>query len=92
MEKTQYSYGERLAIAMIPMCSSEVKLRLRALLSKVSLPAVWQYDVERLYRDSLKGHESEKISLIVCNEIGTHKIDRLTVPEYYKLIKTAYGG
>lgn len=92
MERTQYSYGERLAIAMIPMCSGEVRLRLRPLLSRFGLPAVWQYDVERLYRDSLRGNESEKLSLVTCNEIGAHKSDRLTVPEYYKLIKTAYGG
>ena len=92
MEKTQYSYGERLAIAMIPMCSGDVRIRLRALFTKLGLPAVWQYDVERIYRDSLKGNESDKISVIMCKEIGSHKTDKLTVPEYYKLIKTAYGG
>ena len=55
MEKTQFSYGERLAIAMIPMCSADVKIRLRDLLSKAGLPVVWQYDFERLFRDSVKG-------------------------------------
>lgn len=92
LERTQYSYGERLAIAMVPMCSGDVRIRMRALLTKVGLPSVWQYDVERIYRDSLKGNESDKISVVMCNEIGSHKIDKLTVPEYYKLIKTAYGG
>ena len=92
MEKTQFSYGERLAIAMIPMCAAETRNRLRALLSRVGLPVVWQYDFERLYRDSLRGNELERIPLVMCDEIGTHRMDRLTVPEYHKLIKTVYGG
>ena len=92
MEKTQYSYGERLAIAMIPMCAGEARIRLRSLLGKVGLPVVWQYDFERLYRDSLRGTELEKIPLVLCHEIGSHRMDTLTVPEYHKLIKAAYGG
>ena len=92
MEKTQFSYGERLAIAMIPMCSADVKIRLRDLLSKAGLPVVWQYDFERLFRDSVKGSEAQKISLVMCDEVGSYRMDKLTVPEYHKLIKTAYGG
>ena len=92
MEKKQLSYGERLAIAMVPMCSAEVRTRLRALLVRVGLPAVWQYDFERLYRDSVRGLELQKILLVMCDEVGSYKMDKLTVPEYHKLIKTAYGG
>ena len=92
MEKTKFSYGERLAIAMIPMCAAEPRNRLRALLSRVGLPVVWQYDYERLYRDSLRGTELERIPLVMCDEVGSHRMDTLTVPEYHKLIKTAYGG
>lgn len=92
MEKTKFSYGERLAIGMLPMCSGDAKVRLRGVFSKVGLPVVWQYDVERLFRDSLKGNDSEKISLVLCNEIGEHRVDKLTIPEYHKLIKNAYGG
>lgn len=92
MTKTQFSYGERLAIGMLPMCSGEVRIRLRSLLSKVGLPVVWQYDVERLFRDSLRGKETEKIPLVMCDEVGRCKRDVLSVPEYHKIIKTVYGG
>ena len=77
---------------MIPMCSADVRLRLRDLFSKAGLPVVWQYDFERLFRDSVKGSEAQKISLVMCDEVGSYKTDKLTVPEYHKLIKTAYGG
>jgi 3-dehydroquinate synthase len=92
MEKTQFSYGERLAIAMIPMCTGEARIRLRDLLAKVGLPVVWQYDFERLFRDSVRGNDAEKIPLVICDEVGSYRMDKLTVPEYHKLIKTAYGG
>lgn len=92
MEKTQFSYGERLAIAMVPMCSGDARIRLRSLLPKAGLPVVWQYDFERLYRDSLRGLELQKVPLVMCDEIGSYRMDKLTIPEYHKLIKTAYGG
>ena len=91
MQKTQFSYGERLAIGMIPMCAPEIRPRLRALLAKVGLPVVWQYDVEKLFRDSLRGKELERVPVVLCNEIGKAHSDSLTIPEYHKLLKETYG-
>ncbi len=92
MERTQFSFGERLAIAMLPFCSSAVRARLRDLYGRFGLPVVWQYDSEKLFADSVKGYDTEKLSVVRCDEVGTYKVDSVTVPEYHKMIKTVYGG
>ena len=92
LEKTGYSKGERLAIGMLPLCSGEVRGRLRSMFSKMGLPVVWQYDVERLFRDSIRNIEADRIALVRCDEIGKSRFDKLTVPEFHKLIKNVYGG
>ena len=92
LEKTHFSKGERIAVGMLPMCGGEVRARLRPMLSKMGLPVVWQYDVEKLFRDALRGIEGERVALVRCDEIGKAKFDKLTVPEFHKLIKNVYGG
>lgn len=92
LEKTKFSYGERLAIGLLPFCSSELRVRLRELFSKYGLPVVWQYDAEKLFRDSIRNCESDRITVVRCDEIGASKVDTLTVPEYHKLLNAVYGG
>ena len=92
MEKTKFSYGERLAIGMLPFCGPEVRARLRDLFTKFGLPVVWQYDAEKLFRDSIRNYESDRVTVARCDEVGASKADSLTVPEYHKLINAVYGG
>ncbi len=92
MEKTKFSYGERLAISMLPFCGPEVRSRLRDVFTKYGLPVVWQYDAEKLFRDSIRSYESDRITVARCDEVGACKADQMTIPEYHKLINTVYGG
>ena len=92
MERSKFSYGERLAIGMLPFCGSEVRARLRDLFAKFGLPVVWQYDAEKLFRDSIRNYESDRVTVARCDEVGASKVDSLTVPEYHKLINAVYGG
>ena len=92
MEKTKFSYGERLAISILPFCSPDVRARLRSLFGRYELPIVWQYDAEQLFRDSIRNYNSDRITVARCDEIGACKVDSLTIPEYHKLINAVYGS
>ena len=85
-------HGECVAIGMLPMCAPAIRLRVRETLNKAGLPIVWKYDIDKIYSAVLhdKKLDGDNISLIFSDEIGTYRIDKIKVEEFYEILKSTY--
>ena len=85
-------HGECVAIGMLPMCSAPVRARLRAVLGKVGLPVIWKYDIDKIYSAVLhdKKLDGSKIALIMCDKVGSYRINKISVKEFYGMLKDTY--
>lgn len=87
-------HGECVAIGMLPMCSKDVRGRVRTALSNAGLPVAWKYDTDRIY-DAVrhdKKLDGNKISAVFCDKIGTYKISKIPLDEFKQLLESTYGG
>ncbi len=77
-------HGECVAMGMMPMCSAEVKARLEALLTRLGLPTEYTGDIraalEFITHD--KKCEGGIINAVVCNEIGSFEIIKMSEKEF----------
>ena len=87
-----FYHGECVAIGMLPMCDPSIRSRVREVLNKAGLPIVWKCDIEKIYNAVLhdKKLDGNKISLIFSDEIGTYRIDKIDVEDFYKMLKSTY--
>lgn len=85
-------HGECVAIGMIPMCAPSIQARVRAAIGKAGLPVIWKYDVEKIYSAVLhdKKMDGNKISLIMCDKIGTYRVNKIPVKEFHEMLKSTY--
>ncbi len=85
-------HGECVAIGMLPMCAPEIRARVRETLNKAGLPIIWKYDIDKIYKAVLhdKKLDGDKISIVLSDEIGTYRIDKIPVEEFYKILKSTY--
>lgn len=83
-------HGECVAIGMIPVTSEGVRKRLVPLLKKVGLPYSYEKDVDLALR--LVAHDKKrdgsKISVVLVPEVGTYKIQKMTLSEFSELVKS----
>ncbi len=84
-------HGEAVAIGMIPMASGEARARLRRVLEKTSLPTKLPLApkalTEAVYHD--KKMEGERVTCVVCPEIGKFRFEKMTPEEFEKYITEA---
>ncbi len=77
-------HGECVAMGMMPMCSPEVKARLGALLTRFGLPTEYNGDaraaMEFVMHD--KKCEGSLINAVLCDEIGSFKIVKMSEKEF----------
>ena len=85
-------HGECVAIGMLPMCAVGIRARVRETLRRAGLPIIWKYDVDKIYKAVLhdKKLDGDKISLIFSDSIGTYRIDKVPVEEFYQILKATY--
>jgi len=81
-------HGECVAIGMIPMCSAEVRKRLISLLKKVSLPTEYTGDINSAldYIIHDKKCSDGFLSVITCSEIGSCKIEKMSIEEFKNIV------
>ena len=81
-------HGECVAIGMLPMCASNVRVRLEEVLKKYSLPTKIVSDVDTLIsfitRD--KKASGSLITVIFVNEIGTYEMREIEISEMKEYI------
>ena len=81
-------HGECVAIGMTAVCSPAVRERL---LHALSLPTVYVGDLDAAlsYIKHDKKCEGRKISVVLCNEVGSFVIEKMSTDEFATLVKTA---
>ena len=81
-------HGECVALGMLPMCSDSVKARLIPVLKKIGLPTEYAYNKESVANNLAhdKKSSSSSITGIFVEEIGSYKIEELTVNEFKELL------
>ena len=81
-------HGEAIAVGMLFFVSKDVKARLIKVLNKYNLNTPYEYDKNEIL--SLISHdkkmEKDKIKIIKVDEIGTYKIDYLSLSEIGELL------
>lgn len=92
LELSGLYHGECVGIGMLPMCAPEIRARVREVLNKAGLPIIWKYDIDKIYDAVLhdKKLDGDKISLIMSDEIGTYRINKIPVREFYQILKSTY--
>ena len=81
-------HGECVAIGMMPVTFGSARDRLAAVLKKASLPTGYNGDI----KDALdfvthdKKCSSGVVSVILCEEIGTYKLESMSVKNFEKLV------
>lgn len=85
-------HGECVSIGMCYVCATDVKKRLAHALQKLGLPTEYKGDIdgalELVFHD--KKCERDSVSVILCEEIGSYREEKMSVADFAKMIKN--GG
>ncbi len=79
-------HGECVALGMIPMCSPEIRERLKAVLKKLGLPTEYQGDIEKLSAAAShdKKFAGEKVTVVTVHEIGSFRFEEWSTAELFE--------
>ena len=82
-------HGECVALGMIPMCSPEIRERLKAVLKKLNLPTEYQGDIEKLIAAAShdKKFSGEKVTVITLPEIENFQFEEWSTAELFERMK-----
>ena len=82
-------HGECVALGMLPMCSEEVRDRLEKVLLKVGLPTKYTGDISEAltYVAHDKKRNDGGIDTVLVDEIGSFRIERMTLEDFKSHIK-----
>lgn len=92
-EKKDLYHGECVSLGMLPMCSPEVESRLIAVLKKFELPTEFNGSINKMleFCSHDKKSNSNGISVIFVNEVGTYEIKELTYAQFNDHIMNYYS-
>ena len=85
-------HGECVALGMLPVCSPKVKERLVKVLKKLGLPTEYTGSLD----DALKFAAHDKkcagktLSVIFVDEVGSYRIEKLSIEDFEKLVKNNF--
>lgn len=85
-------HGECVSLGILPMCSNEIRNRVKTVLEKNGLPVKTDICFDSLKKYILldKKSEGELISEISVNEIGTFYFEKMTLDDLIKKFKEVY--
>lgn len=85
-------HGECVALGMLPLCSSKVRERLIKVLKKLGLPTEYNGNLDDALKFSAhdKKLAEKKLSVIFVDEVGSFRIEKLTVDEFAKHVKNNF--
>ena len=74
------------------MCAPSIRARVREALCRAGLPIIWKYDVDKIYSAVLhdKKLDGDKIALVVCDKIGTYRINTMPVKKFRDMLQSAF--
>ena len=73
-------HGECVALGMLPMCSDQVRSRLKPVLEKLGLPTSYDFDTDRIIAASSHDKKSDGggVTVVIVDEIGSFRFERTT--------------
>lgn len=85
-------HGECVALGMLPFSSPEVKKKLGRVLVKLGLPTEFHGDLDRAieYVAHDKKCAGGSVSAIFVDEVGSYRIEKLTLDDFKKLVKERF--
>ncbi len=92
-DMTHYYHGECVAIGMLPMCSSEVRARLKPVLERLGLPTKVSGDLDRILEALThdKKADGKDIAVVTVPQVGTFDIQKLPLDAVIQQVKGAIG-
>lgn len=83
VEQGKLLHGECVALGMLPMCDQKVRARLEAVLAKFGLPTEFKWGAGELlpYIKHDKKAESDCVSVVLVNKIGSFEFEKETADE-----------
>ena len=86
-------HGECVALGMLPMCSDEVRTRLKFVLEQLGLPTACSADPDRVMAAVVhdKKADSGKILAVICEEAGSCRIVPMTPEELRERFTAQFG-
>lgn len=86
-------HGECVSLGMLPVSSEKVRERLIPILKKLSLPIEYSGDINSVlsYIIHDKKCSDGALSVILCEEIGTYKIERISIDNFEKVVLNYYN-
>lgn len=81
-------HGECVSLGMLPMCSPEVRERLKKVLKKYSLPITANVNADSLisFITHDKKASGDEVTIVYCEKIGTFDMKRVKISEMKKYI------
>ena len=81
-------HGECVSLGMLPMCSPEVRERLKRVLKKYSLPITANVNADSLisFITHDKKASGDEVTIVYCEKIGTFDMKRVKISEMKKYI------
>lgn len=85
-------HGECVALGMLPFSSPSVRERLTRVLVKLGLPTEFAGDLDRAieYVAHDKKCAGNTVSVILVDEVGKYRIEKLSLEEFKKLVKERF--
>ena len=86
-------HGECVALGMLPMCSPEIRERLKAVLKKLNLPTEYRGDMEKLVPAAAhdKKFSGEKVTVITVPDIGNFRMEEWSPAELFERMKEFFA-
>lgn len=84
-----YYHGECVSIGMLPMCSENVRGRLKAVLKKLNLPTVLSANADEIVEACRhdKKAAGDEITVVFVPEIGKFELRKIPFSEYEEMIR-----
>ena len=82
-------HGECVALGMIPVCSEKVRKRLIPILKKLDRPVSYNGNTDSAleYTKHDKKATSDAIDVVLVENVGTFKLNKMTFSEFSELVK-----
>lgn len=86
-------HGECVALGMLPMCSPEIRERLKNVLKKLGLPTEYHGDMEKLIAAAShdKKFSGEKVTVITLSEIENFQMEEWSTKELFDRMKEFFA-
>lgn len=88
-----FYHGECVALGMIPMCSPNIRKRLKAVLKKLSLPYEYHGNIEKLMASAShdKKFSGEKVTVITLNDIEDFSFEEWSTDKLFEHMKEFFA-